>query len=145
MQSMVFGKFDALTATVRSACSMCSVMSTICSICIHGSLKTRAVVQVLNGGSEAATPGAKWAAPAGSGLGSTGPSAGGVPIRCRPSVSRHAAAAAAGSTDAEAAQNMPPPRGTGGDTTPRKQERPQPPELLRFLAGWGLPTLSTFR
>ncbi|KAK9843528.1 hypothetical protein WJX81_007436 [Elliptochloris bilobata] len=102
--------------------------------------------QVLNSGSEGAAPGAKWAAPAGSGsgsgLGSLGPGAGGVPIRCRPSVSRHAAAAAV-STAAEAAQNTPPAR--GGDTTPRKQERPQPPELLRFLAGWGLPTLSTFR
>ena len=44
----------------------------------------------------------------------------------------------------EAAQNLPPGR-SGGDTTPRKLERPQPPELLRFLAGWGLPTISTFR
>lgn len=93
---------------------------------------------MLNYVAEGAAPGAKWAAPA-------GPGAGGVPIRCRPSVSRHAAAAAV-SAAAEATQNTPPARGGGGgDTTPRKQERPQPPELLRFLAGWGLPTLSTFR
>lgn len=93
-------------------------------------------MQVLNTGGESASPGGKWAAPA-------GPGTGGVPIRCRPSVSRNAAANAV-TAASEAAQNLPPGR-LGGDTTPRKQERPQPPELLRFLAGWGLPTLSTFR
>ncbi len=106
----------------------------------------RARRQVLNGGGDAGSaPGAKWAAPAG---GAPPSAANGAPIRCRPSVSRQAAAAhaAVSAAAAEAGQGAPPGgRGGGGDTTPRKQERAQPPELLRFLAGWGLPTLTAHR
>ncbi len=106
----------------------------------------RARRQVLNGGGDAGSaPGAKWAAPAG---GAPPSAANGAPIRCRPSVSRQAAAAhaAVSAAAAEAGQGAPPGgRGGGGDTTPRKQERAHPPELLRFLAGWGLPTLTAHR